>query len=466
MTHRFNLRRCAAIVMVFAAALTVSTAAQSQTYKAAFSTKLVLPKNGTDPTSTFTILAGALGGNLSWTLPTSNGSSGNVLSTDGSGNLSWAPALTNALTSAHILVGNGSNMATSVLLSGDATLDNAGAITVSKFNNGTTFGSMAGQAAGSVAITGGTIDGTVIGGGTAAAGTFTTIAGGSTITLGNHSSAAGSVVILDGTSDGGSNFTGTIAGPATFGANRTYTLPDVSGTIALTANIGSTAVGGDLSGTVANATVAKINGVALGTTTATDGNILIANGTNWSTHAVSGDATIANTGAVSVNAVHTAAASSIVTAVNTASANTLNADVLKYDASLKVASNQLGVDGSHANTWSGTQTLGGVALTASTPTQLSADQNDWALSASNSNFLISASTAVNVTGIAGGVSGRVIVLVNSGSGVITLKNENTGSTAANRIHLAGASDVLIAGDGTVTLLYDGTASRWRMISAE
>jgi len=50
-----------------------------------------------------------------------------------------------------------------------------------------------------------------------------------------------------------------------------------------TATLGSLAVGGDLSGTAANAIVAKINGVALGTTTATNGNVLFANGTSWGT---------------------------------------------------------------------------------------------------------------------------------------------------------------------------------------
>ena len=36
-----------------------------------------------------------------------------------------------ALTSANILVGNGSNVATPVVMSGDATIDNTGAVTVS-----------------------------------------------------------------------------------------------------------------------------------------------------------------------------------------------------------------------------------------------------------------------------------------------------------------------------------------------
>ncbi|MGZ3788085.1 MAG: beta strand repeat-containing protein [Bacteriovorax sp.] len=112
-------------------------------------------------------------------LPSSAGSNGNVLQTDGAGNLSWvAPATTatpsgaaggdlsgtfpnptvnnlpesritnltsdlagkvsTTLANGNILVGNGSNVATVVAVSGDATLSNAGALTLA--NSGVTAG--------------------------------------------------------------------------------------------------------------------------------------------------------------------------------------------------------------------------------------------------------------------------------------------------------------------------------------
>ncbi|MEE9366626.1 MAG: hypothetical protein V3W44_08075, partial [Dehalococcoidales bacterium] len=65
-----------------------------------------------------------------YTLPADDGTADQVLATDGSGALSWADGLTNSLTSANILVGNASDVATGLAMSGDATIDNAGALTI------------------------------------------------------------------------------------------------------------------------------------------------------------------------------------------------------------------------------------------------------------------------------------------------------------------------------------------------
>lgn len=68
-----------------------------------------------------------------------------------------------------------------------------------------------------------------------------------------------------------------------------WAAPSISGT-----------AGGDLSGSYPNPTVSKINTVALGSTTATSGNLLVADGSSWVTKSVSGDLTLAATGAATI----------------------------------------------------------------------------------------------------------------------------------------------------------------------
>ena len=76
---------------------------------------------------------------------------------------------------------------------------------------------------------------------------------------------------------------------------------------------------------------------------------------------------------------------------------------------------------------------------------------------------LEATAQSNVTGLAGGASGRIAVLWNVGSFQIILKKESASSTAANRFALA--TDVAIVPNGSIFLHYDATSSRWRVSGA-
>jgi hypothetical protein len=68
-----------------------------------------------------------------------------------------------------------------------------------------------------------------------------------------------------------------------------------------------------------------------------------------------------------------------------------------------------------------------------------------------------------ITGLAGPSVGRIITFINIGTtNNITLKNQDTGSTAGNRFLSTG--DTVLAPNQSVVLRYDSTAARWRPLT--
>lgn len=99
-----------------------------------------------------------------------------------------------------------------------------------------------------------------------------------------------------------------------------------------------------------------------------------------------------------------------------------------------------------------------------TPTALAANTDNWnptGLSGA-STIRMSASAIVDLTGLAGGSDGRVILLWNVGGETITLKHDAT-STEANRFLLPGDVDKELAGNAGALIQYDATSSRWRVV---
>jgi hypothetical protein len=77
-------------------------------------------------------------------------------------------------------------------------------------------------------------------------------------------------------------------------------------------------------------------------------------------------------------------------------------------------------------------------------------------------FRYTGAGSATFTGIAGGESGREIRIVNTTSSILTLSYQNAASLAANRIVTSNGLDAVVKQNGTVSLLYDATAARWRV----
>lgn len=97
-----------------------------------------------------------------------------------------------------------------------------------------------------------------------------------------------------------------------------------------------------------------------------------------------------------------------------------------------------------------------------TPSQITSNQNDYSPTdnATAAVLRLSTDASRNITGLANGVGGRLVLVDNVGSFPIVLKDDDAASTAANRFALD--ADYTIAATTSVLLRYDATASRWRL----
>jgi hypothetical protein len=76
---------------------------------------------------------------------------------------------------------------------------------------------------------------------------------------------------------------------------------------------------------------------------------------------------------------------------------------------------------------------------------------------------LSTDASRNLSGIAGGWKGRLLTIINVGSNALVIKNQDSSSSAANRLITGTGKDLTISADGRATLFYDSTTSRWRVL---
>ena len=141
---------------------------------------------------------------------------------------------------------------------------------------------------------------------------------------------------------------------------------------------------------------------------------------------------------------------------------------ITLDPTLKFTGTTVALDVTHANTWTGTQSFGGVVVTQAADVNLAAGTtNDLGLAATNSYFRLTATAgAATITSIANPSPGRTAIIANAdATNAITIVHEAGTGTTANKIHIPGGGNMIIAPDGSVLLIYDGTLARWRVIDA-
>lgn len=119
-----------------------------------------------------------------------------------------------------------------------------------------------------------------------------------------------------------------------------------------------------------------------------------------------------------------------------------------------------------AQTVSGTKTFSGPLIMPKVTLTLANGANtDLAIPAGGNIFYVSGpSGAFNITGFAGGVDGRIIEIINLVAQNMTFTHQAT-SAAGNQITTLTGSDVATTAAGYGKLYYDGTTSKWILLSS-
>lgn len=104
--------------------------------------------------------------------------------------------------------------------------------------------------------------------------------------------------------------------------------------------------------------------------------------------------------------------------------------------------------------------IGELVRKSSTPTTLNGNTNNWNFG-NYSVVRASASAEINITGFTGGSNGRTFALINVSTNTITIKNQDSNSSAENRVLMNG--DLSVTANESYSFWYDDIDSRWRII---
>ena len=111
---------------------------------------------------------------------------------------------------------------------------------------------------------------------------------------------------------------------------------------------------------------------------------------------------------------------------------------------------------------------GDVAIRMGAYTAVTGNNNDIVIG--NRSFIrITGPTGTfNITGIAGGYDGKMVILYSAATGQMRITDDDTNSTAANRIYTltGGTISTRATGGAAVTLIYDASSQRWIVTSVQ
>jgi len=132
------------------------------------------------------------------------------------------------------------------------------------------------------------------------------------------------------------------------------------------------------------------------------------------------------------------------------------------DATVSGAANVTGaVAGGAGSNFTDNTTTTYKAFTPTVAAALTASVNDYAISTATLNMISTDGGEYNVTGIVAGAPGQLLLICNTGGAKITFQEENASSSAENRI-ITGAGDLEVVPNQSIILVYDDSATRWRM----
>lgn len=103
-----------------------------------------------------------------------------------------------------------------------------------------------------------------------------------------------------------------------------------------------------------------------------------------------------------------------------------------------------------------------MVLSSSTMASFNSNQNDLNMPEGTTFFRMCPTANYDLTGMAGGIDGRFIIICNVCAGVVRVVQDSPNSQAANRILTGGGGTYSLAQHEASLFVYDGISQRWRI----